>query len=466
MSSSGISGGVGRPMTARGRAVLSALMFGGLALFLAGCSDEVILEGERFPVRADLEASIPTADHPDPRAPAEGLAAESRPISLPAPVRNAEWAQRGGNARHAAPHAAFTTAPTLAWATRIGHASTTRNRIAAAPVVAGGRIMTMDAFALVSAVSPAGALLWQTDLTPPSARGEKLSGGGLAADGGRVFATTGYGEVVALDGASGRIIWRQRLGALARGAPAVAGDVVYAMGGDGTAWAIDARDGKVIWTVTGTPGDEGFVGTAAPAVGDRAVFFPGDAGDIMAVLRIGGGTRIWRQSLAGKRLGRAYASISDVAGDPVLVNGRIHAGTAAGRTAVLDAGSGERIWSTGEGATGPMVVAGGSLFLLNDEARLVRLDADTGATIWEVALPYFVAQKPKKRRDIFAHYGPVLAGGRLWVASSDGVLRSFLPTNGALVGSFELPGGAATQPAVANGTLYVVSTRGDLLAFR
>ena len=67
---------------------------------------------------------------------------------------------------------------------------------------------------------------------------------------------------------------------------------------------------------------------------------------------------------------------------------------------------------------------------------------------------------------IHAHYGPVLAGGRLHVASSDGMLRSFDPASGALVGQAQIPGGAATAPVVAGQTLYVVSRDGQLHAFR
>ena len=56
--------------------------------------------------------------------------------------------------------------------------------------------------------------------------------------------------------------------------------------------------------------------------------------------------------------------------------------------------------------------------------------------------------------------------GRIFVASSDGSLRAFDPTNGTLTHTAEIPGGAAAQPAVSGGTLYVVSGKGQLLAFR
>jgi outer membrane protein assembly factor BamB len=113
-----------------------------------------------------------------------------------------------------------------------------------------------------------------------------------------------------------------------------------------------------------------------------------------------------------------------------------------------------------------MALAGGSVFLVNDQAELVRLSASSGEVIWRVALPYFTETKRRKIEAIYAHYGPVLAGGRLVVASSDGALRFFSPTDGSLVGQVGLPDGAASAPVIVGGVIYVVSTKGQLHAFR
>lgn len=433
---------------------------------LAACGErEVILPGERFPVRAPLEDSIPVEGEPAPVAPVE-VAGEAQPISLPAAQGNADWAQRGGSARHAAAHVALGATPVAVWATNVGAGNSRKNRVAAAPVVAGGRVFAMDAGTMVTALSTGGAALWQADLTPGFDRGGGVSGGGLAAGGDKVFATTAYGEVVAMDAASGVMLWRQRVDAPVVGAPAVEEGRVYVSGRDGSAWALDASNGKVLWQVFGAPGKTGWLGSAAPTVGDRVVFFPSSAGDIMAVLKAGGGTPVWHASAAGKKLGRAYAFAPDITGDAALVGGVLYAGTAAGRTVAVDAGSGLMLWGVNEGAMGPYAIAGGSVFMVNDEARLVRLDASTGAVIWAVEMPYFEAEKVKKRKAITAHYGPVLAGGRLWVASSDGKLSAFSPTDGALVYQTEMPGGAASQLAVAGGVLYVTTTKGQVVAFR
>jgi outer membrane protein assembly factor BamB len=437
----------------------------GLLALLAACGErEVILDGERFPIRAPLEDSVPVEGKPAPTAP-PAAENQSLPISLPA-ATTGDWTHRAGNARHLMPHSALTSAPQLAWSAVIGEGSSRKNRIGAAPVVADGRVFTIDAGTAVSATSTAGGSLWTTDLTAAFDRGGEQSAGGLAISGNRVFATTGYGELVALDASSGEVVWRQRVDTPLSGAPATDGEAVYVSGRDGSAWAVSANDGKVIWQVAGTPGTAAYVGTAAPTVGDRAVIFPSSGGDLMAVLKIGGGTKIWQASLAGKRLGRAYALTPDVTGDAVIAGKVLYAGSGAGRTVAMSASSGERIWSAGEGALGPVAVAGGSIFLVNDEAKLVRLDAETGQVIWAVEMPYFTNEKIKKRKGIYAHYGPVLAGGRIMVVSSDGLLRAFDPTDGSLVHSAEIPGGASSQPAVAGGTLYVVGTKGQLHAFR
>ncbi|WP_340423323.1 PQQ-binding-like beta-propeller repeat protein [Yoonia sp. GPGPB17] len=59
-----------------------------------------------------------------------------------------------------------------------------------------------------------------------------------------------------------------------------------------------------------------------------------------------------------------------------------------------------------------------------------------------------------------------MAGGRLIVTSSDGLIRQFDPTSGALIGQIDLPGGAASGPVIAGEALYVLSKNGQLHAFR
>jgi outer membrane protein assembly factor BamB len=434
-------------------------------MLLAACDKEVILQGERFDARTPLAQSIAREGEPAPTDSFGQIQNQSVPISLPAARANADWTHRSGNAEHLMPHGALSAAPVRIWTTDIGSGNSRKNRITAAPIVAGGRVFAMGAANDISAVSTSGTKLWTANVMPAGARGNPVSGGGIAYGDGRLFATTGYAQVVALDPTTGGVIWRQDLGAMAAGTPTVANGVVYVTGRDGTGWAIDARDGKVQWQVTGTPSPTGIIASASPAVGARAVLFPNGTGQVVAALKTGG-VQLWSANIAGARLGRGYTSVTDIAGDPVIAGDTTYIGNQSGRISALETTSGTVKWSAREAAYGAVLPVGGSVFLISDQAKLVRLDAATGQPIWSVDMPYFEAEKPKNRRAITAHYGPVLAGGRLVVASGDGLIRFFNPTNGALVGTAEVPGGAAAPPALAGGVMYVVSGNGQLHAFR
>jgi outer membrane protein assembly factor BamB len=323
----------------------------------------------------------------------------------------------------------------------------------------------MDQGGSVTAVATNGAVLWQTSIQPGYDAKSTTSGGGLAVSGGTVFATTGYGELIALDTASGGIIWRQRMDAAVSGAPTVDGTAVYAIGRDGGASALNAATGRILWQVAGTPSTRGVLGAGTPAANGSAVYLPFASGQIEAVDTASGDTQ-WIGAIGGKRLGRAYAGFGDISGDPVVADGVLYVGSSAGRTIALDAQTGNRIWSAPEGAMNAPLVVGGSVFTVNDQSRLVRMSAATGDLIWSSEMPYFTQIKPKKYKKITAHYGPVLAGGHLVVASGDGALRLFNPASGELTAEVDIPGGAAAPPALAAGLLFVMGANGQLHAFR
>ncbi|MER5172164.1 PQQ-binding-like beta-propeller repeat protein [Thioclava sp. GXIMD2076] len=426
----------------------------GMMLAVSACEKEVILQGDRLDPRDVLSDS---ASGPAP--------VTSTALNLPAVTSNADWAQRAGNASHHAPNAAIGQGTTLLWQAGIGQGDAKRYRITADPVVSGGRIFTLDSHTDVTATSTSGQTLWRANLLPANETAGSASGGGLAADGNTLFVTTGYGELVAVDAASGTIRWRQDFGVSLGGAPTVSGGLVYVVARDGSAWAIRESDGKVEWQMQGGASPSAMTGVSAPAVGGNTVVFPFPSGDLMATLPKGG-FDMWQARVPGRRLGRAFGSVVDLTGDPVIAGDVVYAGTSAGRSAAFDLASGKQKWVAKTGANSPLVVAGGSVFLVSDEAKLTRLDAATGAEIYSVPMPYYIKEKAKKQQAIYVHYGPVLAGNKLFVASSDERLRVFDPATGKLISEAPLPGGAASAPVVAGGTLYVVSRDGKLLAYR
>ncbi|MDX2484094.1 MAG: PQQ-binding-like beta-propeller repeat protein [Pseudodonghicola sp.] len=431
-------------------------LLGGAVLFLAGCSEpEVILPGERENIRpisgerqvSDFSGNV------------------SRAIRLPQQTSNASWAQGQGTPSARISHPALSAAPHLAWSTAIGAGDSLRQRITADPVVANGLIYTLDAAARVSAVTRDGAVAWSADLTPPQDDDTQATGGGLAYSDGTLYISSGFGLLTALDASTGKQRWQQKLEATGSGQPTVYQGIIYLVAGDDTGWAVYAKDGRIAWQASATPSVTNVLGAPAPAVTPDMAIFAFGSGDLMASFRRGG-LRRWYASVAGRRKGRAQALIMDVTGSPVVVGNRVYAGNHAGRTVAYELDTGDRIWTAQEGALGPLQPAGDSVFAVTDRNQLVRLDSRDGSTVWAVDLPDFLKDSSKKRGAVYANYGPILAGGRIVVASNDGYLRFFDPKDGSLAASAQVPGGATTAPVVAGNTLYVVSATGELHAFR
>lgn len=428
-------------------------------LSLAACGrDEVILPGERLDLRGGLTPGAAAI-------PAEDDTPVSRAFAPPPPVNVNNWTHRAGNPEHSISHVALSASPSRVWSSNIGQGNTRKHRITADPIVADGRVYTIDSQSKVTATSLDGRTVWTRSLVPASDREGDASGGGIAYSGGTVFATTGFGEVHALEGGTGAEQWVQKLDAPATASPTVSGGLVYVISRDNIAWAIDSSNGRVRWNIPGTPSVSGTIGGAGPAITDTMAIFPFASGEIVAALRQGG-VRMWAATVAGGRKGRAYANVTDIVADPVIANGVLYTGNQSGRAVALDLETGNRMWTADDGAYGPVWVAGDSVFLLSDEAELVRLDALTGETIWSKELPYFRRNRVNKRKAIYAYFGPVLAGGNLWVASDKGTLTGYDPATGAERLVLDVPGGAATNLAVAGGTMYVVSDNGQLHAFR
>ena len=423
-------------------------------LALAGCSlfgdEEERLAGERLSVRQAL---------PDPAA---GRVVEA---GLPPVEARADWTQTGGGPAHAGGHLAFDASPSLAWSADAGTGDSDESAITSAPVVADGRVFTLDAAAQVSAFDAAsGAVLWRLELIPDEdADGEEGFGGGLAATAARVVVTTGFGEVVSIDADTGEIAWRRRLPAPFRAGPALASGVVVAVTRSGEAYALDAGDGRVLWRQRGMAGETAWLGGANPLIAGRATVVPYPSGELVAY-QLASGQRGWSAVMTGGRRGLARSAITDLTGDPAVVGNRVVVANQSGRIAAFEGETGRRAWTRQLGATRALWAAGTTVYLVSDTNVLTRLEAESGRTLWERELPSW--EDPEDREDPILHSGPVLAGGQVWLTDSLGNLRAHDGVTGEGGPVLEMPAGAITGPVVAGGTLYVLTSEGELLAYR
>ena len=426
------------------------------SIVLAGCSDrEVILPGKREPI-LKLEPSATKG---------AGTLSAPKAFAMPRQKNNVAWPQGHASPSTQVVHAALSAAPKPLWTLSVGTGDRARNRITADPIVAEGIVFTLDSLSVLTATSTAGSRLWSRDLTPSFERAGDADGGGIAYGDGVVFVSTGYGVLHALDPKSGSALWKQELKGSGNGRPSYFDGVVYLVSQDSVAWAIEAATGRIRWQLDHLSDVNNMSGSTGPAISEKLVVFGFGAGDLQAAFR-GGGLTLWNATLAGGRSGRAVATIDDIATSPVISGSTVFAANSSGRIAAMHLDSGARLWTAPYGARSPLWPAGGSLFFVNDLGQLMRLDATDGSKVWSVDLPGFVSLRQRKSKDVVPHHGPVLAGGRLLLASGDGLLRQFAPETGAERSAIRLGSGATANPIVADGILYVLCRDGKLRAYR
>src|SRR6185437_15149867 len=120
----------------------------------------------------------------------------------------------------------------------------------------------------------------------------KGAGGGLAIDGGRLFVTTGFGDVIAMNPSNGARIWSINLGVPVINAPVANGGRVFVSSQDNHFYSIDQADGRKLWEYQAISENAGILESTSVAVAGEFVIAPFTSGELFA-LRVQNGRSAW-----------------------------------------------------------------------------------------------------------------------------------------------------------------------------
>ncbi len=366
--------------------VTAAALVSGCGIFHGGGGKKkrTPVLGERLPVLI-YEANA----EPDPE-----LADVT--VTLPPPQTNADWTQPGGNAAKNMGHLTLSNALRQVWTVSIGKGETNKAQLAAGPVVAAGKVYTIDTQAEVRAFdAQSGGLAWRSDISSGGELKAAAFGGGVSFDNGRVYASTGWGRVVAFDAATGNKLWNTTLSAPLRGAPAVQGDRLVVITQDNQIIALSTTDGKTLWQSSSTVETTGLFGAATPAIALDTVVAGFSSGDLTA-MRIENSRPVWQDTLAKTGASTSVAMLSDIDASPAIDEGRVFAIGQGGRMVAVELSTGQRVWEVNIGGISTPWVAGEWIYVVTSDSRLLCLSRGTGKVRWATQLPAYKNAKKKK----------------------------------------------------------------------
>lgn len=288
-----------------------------------------------------------------------------------------------------------------------------------AAVADGTAYVMTDANTLYALDAASGSLKWLRP-TGPDLPFDAMAGFHMAQDWdywtsspltykGRVYVGSGNGNIYAIDGKSGEIVWRHATTGRVRSSPATDGRTLYAGSFDGQMVALDLKTGKLRWSfhTRGNPIFPAGSIQSSPTLADGLVLFGARDFNLYAV-DAKTGREVWSQPVKN----------SWVPSTPAVRDGRVYAGSADGRA-------------------------------------LFAYDLKTGTLLWTSPL------------DNLVFSSPILAGDRIYIATLGGTMFALEAATGHITGYTLTQDRILSTPWLEpDGTLYFGDNDGFIYAFR
>ncbi|MDY6924336.1 MAG: PQQ-binding-like beta-propeller repeat protein [Pseudomonadota bacterium] len=469
---------------------LKVALFCGLAVTVASCGTvrralPFGLGGGEEPQATATEGQrVSVLEFEQQLAPSAALS--GRDFFLPGPQPAAAWTQPGGNAENAVEHVAAAPEFAIGWRRDIGAGSSDRRQVMSPVVADNGRAFVMDGEATVTAVDTSnGAVAWTVSVKPDEQEFRRSMfsfglggsstgggfGGGVAVGGGKVFISSGYRTITAVDQATGAVLWTTPVDVPVHGAPTVSGPRVYVVDVENQIIALDVNSGQQVWSYRGIPEPARIMRASSPAVTGETVIAPFSSGELVA-LRAPTGQALWQQVLSRTSRTSALSEIRDIAGRPVVSRGVVYAVGHSGVMSAVDVRTGQPKWQLPiSGVNAPLPV-GDVVYVVSKSGELTVVNRESGQVYWTRDLNEGRARQEggvfglwdRTVRPIWS--GPLLASNRLVLTNSYGELVAFDPKTGEQTATLKLGAPVYIAPAAYNGALYVLTDEGQLISIR
>lgn len=324
------------------------------------------------------------------------------------------------------------------------------------PAWQDGTVYAADRFGIVKALDAAdGKEKWKVNLSGDNGFFAKntpaLLSGGITAAGEHIYIGSERAQVYALNSSDGSVAWQTKVAGEALSRPVVSDGLVLIHTSNGMLQGLDQSSGVVKWTVNLDMPALSLRGESAPAVAFGGAIVGGDNGRVSAVI-LNQGQIIWQQRISQPSGATEIDRLSDVDTTPVIVNGVVYALAYNGNLTALDLRSGQILWKREIGSVKDFIVDAGRIYLVDQDDRIVALNADGGVTLWR--------QSDLLHRNLTS---PVLYNGYIVVGDSEGYLHWLNTDDGRFVAQQKVDGsGLQTEPVVASDKLLIQAKNGEV----
>ena len=161
-------------------------------------------------------------------------------------------------------------------------------------------------------------------------------------NGEKIFVTSGFGVVHAMDAAMGKDIWSRTLGLPIINAPVVKDGRIFVSTHDNHFYAIAEADGRVLWEHQAITEPASLLASTSAAVSGEFVLAPFTSGELYA-FRVQNGQAAWSDVLSRTGHVTQLSEIDAIAGRPVIDRDMVFATSQSGITVGINLATGDRV---------------------------------------------------------------------------------------------------------------------------
>lgn len=283
---------------------------------------------------------------------------------------------------------------------------------------------------------------------------ERFLGGNICYSSGVVFATTKRGNIYALSGKTGEILWTKKITIPIRSAPIASAGKLIITTIENKTYALNSKNGKTIWIHEGLGEKSKLATSPAPLIHKGKIILTYSSGEVYQ-LNLENGKEVWSAITSPSFIKILNPSINDIGFTPVYHKGRVFITTSDGRIVALDYATGNTLFEfEGYSISRPVWAAADSIFAVTKYGKLVAISITTGELVWEVAL----AEPEDIHDDKILFSAPIMADGALYIANNKGVLVTYSPKDGSLLSEKDISSGVILPPIVVKGKMFMITS--------
>ena len=279
--------------------------------------------------------------------------------------------------------------------------------------------------------------------------------GGPGLDDTHIYMGTIDGRVVAFDRNNGDELWNAQVSSEVLVPPVAADGIVVVRCIDGRVFGLDTDNGARVWIYDHSVPLLTLRGNANLLVRGGVVFVGYDDGSVVS-LQLNDGSMLWSQSIVSPEGRTELERLADIGQQMVIVAGDLIVSSYKNHVVSLAADSGRLLWFKDISSATGVQVDRTRLAISESNGNLWLIDRRNGSTLWKQdQLTNRALTRP-------AFYGKFVVAG-----DKEGYLHWIDSASGEFVARAR-PGkdGFAAAPLTVGTTLFVLTRKGNLIAYR